>query len=87
MWAFWVLAAGRWDETISCIFEQFFVIKWDQESDVKSAENQRNPKKNQRIQKIKNRILERVWKIISANWGLQIAEMIFQTRDSVGKEK
>jgi len=21
------------------------------------------------------------------NWGLQIAEMIFQTRDSVGKEK
>ena len=63
------------------------MIKWDQESDVKSAENQRNPKKNQRIQKIKNRILERVLKIISANWGLQIAEIIFQTRDSVGKEK
>lgn len=42
---------------ISCIFEQFFVIKWNQESDVKSVENQRNPKKNQRIQKIKNRIL------------------------------
>jgi hypothetical protein len=45
------------EATISCIFEPFFVIKWDQESDVKSAENQRNPKKNQRIQKIKNRIL------------------------------
>ena len=36
------------------------MIKWDQESDVKSVENQRNPKKTQRIQKIKNRILERV---------------------------
>ena len=46
------------EATISCIFEQFFVIKWDQEFDVKSAENQRNPKKNQRIQKIKNRIFQ-----------------------------
>lgn len=45
------------EATISCIFEQFFVIKWDKESDVKSAQNQRNPQKNQRIQKIKNRIL------------------------------
>ena len=27
--------------------------------------------------------LERVWKMLSAKWGVQIAGMIFQTRSSV----
>lgn len=46
--------------TISCIFEQFFVMKWDKESAVKSAENQRNSQKNQRIQKIENGFIRKV---------------------------
>ena len=47
------------EATISCSFEQFFVMKGDKESDEKSAENQRNQQKNQRIQIIEKWIYQK----------------------------
>ena len=47
------------EATISCSFEQFFVMKGDKESYEKSAENQRNQQKNQRIQIIEKWIYQK----------------------------